>query len=152
MEFVARNWLVYEMTVPTDAKVAFVDMLAAAGLPAIEVTSFVSPKWVPQLADASDVMARIERREGVRYPVLVPNEQGLDGAIAAGATEVAVFTAAVLVNHLKGDADAALSAILAQVYIVARVVHPAAYVANIAPLRSLAFVAGFVCCIWLFLA
>ena len=79
------------------------------------------------------------------------------GARAVAAQEnawesVAVFTAAVLVNHLKGDADAALSATLAQVYIVARVVHPVAYVANIAPLRSLAFLAGFVCCIWLFLA
>ena len=65
---------------------------------------------------------------------------------------VAVFTAAVMVNHLKGDADAGLSATLAQVYVVARVVHPAAYIGGIAPVRSLAFLTGFVCCIWLFFA
>jgi len=80
--------------VSTDAKVAFVDALTQAGLSAIEVTSFVSPKVVPQLADGADVMARVRRRAGVRYPVLVPNEKGLDAALAAGAREMAVFTAA----------------------------------------------------------
>jgi uncharacterized MAPEG superfamily protein len=65
---------------------------------------------------------------------------------------VAVFSAAVLVNHVKGDADPTLSATLAQVFIAARIVHPIAYIANIAPLRSVAFLVGFVCCIWLFLA
>lgn len=83
-----------EQTVPTEVKVTFVDALAAAGLPAVEVTSFVSPEWVPQLADGGEVMRAIERREGVRYPVLVPNLEGLDNALAAGAREVAVFTAA----------------------------------------------------------
>lgn len=80
--------------VPTDVKVAFVDRLARTGLPVVEATSFVHPEWVPQLADAAEVMAGIDRVPGVRYPVLVPNERGLDGALAAGAEEVAVFTAA----------------------------------------------------------
>lgn len=81
-------------TIPTEVKVAFVDALSEAGLPAVEVTSFVSPEWVPQLADGAEVMEAIERREGVRYPVLVPNMKGLENALAAGAREVAVFTAA----------------------------------------------------------
>jgi hydroxymethylglutaryl-CoA lyase len=80
--------------VPTPAKVELIDRLSAAGLPCIEATSFVSPKWVPQLADAADVMAAIDRRPGVRYPVLVPNLQGYERAIAAGARDIAVFTAA----------------------------------------------------------
>jgi hydroxymethylglutaryl-CoA lyase len=80
--------------VPVAVKAAFVHDLAAAGLEAIEVSSFVSPKWVPQLADAEALLARLERRPGVRYPVLVPNERGLDRALGAGAREVAVFTAA----------------------------------------------------------
>ena len=80
--------------VPTDVKVALIDMLTDAGLPAIEATSFVSPKWVPQMADAADVMGRIARKPGVRYPVLTPNLKGFDAALAAGADEVAVFVAA----------------------------------------------------------
>ena len=80
--------------VPTDVKVALIDMLTDAGLPAIEATSFVSPKWVPQMADAADVMARIARKPGVRYPVLTPNLKGFDAALAAGADDVAVFVAA----------------------------------------------------------
>ncbi len=80
--------------IPTDIKVEFIDALSATGLRAVEATSFVSSKWVPQLADASDVMARIERREGVRFPTLVPNGFGLERALAAGVGEVAVFTAA----------------------------------------------------------
>ena len=81
-------------TVSTDDKVAFVDRLSAAGPDEIEVTSFVSPKWVPQLADAAEVLKRIERRPGVVYSALVPNERGLEGALAAGVDKVAVFTAA----------------------------------------------------------
>ncbi|HXR57550.1 MAG TPA: hydroxymethylglutaryl-CoA lyase [Casimicrobiaceae bacterium] len=81
-------------TVPTDVKVALIDMLTESGMPAIEATSFVSPKWVPQMADAADVMARIRRKPGVRYPVLTPNMKGFDAARAAGADEVAVFVAA----------------------------------------------------------
>ncbi len=80
--------------VPTPAKVELIDRLSATGLRCIEATSFVSPKWVPQLADAAEVMAAIDRRPGVRYPVLVPNLQGYERALAAGATDIAVFTAA----------------------------------------------------------
>ncbi len=80
--------------VPTDVKVRLIDLLTEAGLPAIEATSFVSPKWVPQMADAAEVMARIRRKPGVRYPVLTPNLKGFDAALAARADEVAVFVAA----------------------------------------------------------
>lgn len=80
--------------VDTEAKVAFIDALSAAGLNPVEATSFVSPRAVPQLEDAADVMAGVERRIDVRYPVLVPNEEGLDRALEAGAEEVAIFTAA----------------------------------------------------------
>ncbi len=80
--------------VPTATKVAFIERLAEAGLCAIEATSFVSPKWVPQMADAADVMARIARRPGVVYSVLVPNMQGFERALAAKADEVVVFGAA----------------------------------------------------------
>jgi hydroxymethylglutaryl-CoA lyase len=78
----------------TEAKLRFIGLLADAGLREIEATSFVSPNAIPQLADAEAVMAGIERRAGVRYPVLVPNERGLARAEAAGAEAVAVFTAA----------------------------------------------------------
>ncbi len=80
--------------VATDIKVGLIERLADAGLPVVEATSFVSPKWVPQMADAADVMARIRRRPGVSYPVLVPNLKGLEAALAAKAEEVAVFAAA----------------------------------------------------------
>jgi hydroxymethylglutaryl-CoA lyase len=80
--------------VPTDVKVMLIDMLTDAGFPAIEATSFVSPKWVPQMSDAAEVMARIARKPGVRYPVLTPNLKGFEAARAAGADEVAVFVAA----------------------------------------------------------
>ena len=83
-----------QASVPTDVKVALIDMLTDAGFPAIEATSFVSPKWVPQMSDAAEVMARIVRRPGVRYPVLTPNLKGFEAARAAGADEVAVFVAA----------------------------------------------------------
>ncbi len=80
--------------VPTDVKVALIDRLTDAGLPVVEATSFVSAKWVPQMADAAEVMARIRRKPGVRYPVLTPNMKGFEAALAAGADEVAVFVAA----------------------------------------------------------
>ena len=80
--------------VQTVDKVAFVDLLSASGLPAIEVSAFVSPKWVPQMADASGVFAGISRRPGVRYPALVPNLAGLERAHAAGVAEIAIFAAA----------------------------------------------------------
>ncbi|TCO79281.1 hydroxymethylglutaryl-CoA lyase [Plasticicumulans lactativorans] len=80
--------------VPTTVKVALIDRLSATGLPVIEAASFVSPKWVPQMADNAQVLAGIARRPGVRYPVLTPNLQGFEAALAAGADEVAVFAAA----------------------------------------------------------
>ena len=80
--------------VSVDDKVRFIELLIAAGLREIEVTSFVSPKWVPQLADAEAVLARIPRVEGVCYSALVPNEQGLERALAANVRKVSVFTAA----------------------------------------------------------
>jgi hydroxymethylglutaryl-CoA lyase len=81
-------------TVPVADKVAFVDALVAAGFPEVEVTSFVSPKWVPQLADAAEVMRRVARRAGTLLSVLVPNERGLEGALAAQADKVSVFVSA----------------------------------------------------------
>jgi hydroxymethylglutaryl-CoA lyase len=81
-------------SVPTAVKVELIDKLARAGLRAIEATAFVSPRWVPQMADHSEVMRGIERRPGVAYPVLVPNMKGFEAALAAGAEEVAVFGAA----------------------------------------------------------
>ena len=83
-----------ERPVPTDAKLRFIELLADAGLREIEATSFVAPRAVPQLADADGLMARLDRRPGVRYPVLVPNERGMERAAAAGADAVCVFTAA----------------------------------------------------------
>ncbi len=80
--------------VSTDTKVGLIARLGAAGLPAIEATSFVSPKWVPQMGDNAEVMARIVRLPGVDYPVLTPNLKGFEAALAAGAREVAVFAAA----------------------------------------------------------
>ena len=80
--------------VPTTVKLALIDKLADAGLTTIEAGAFVSPKWVPQMADSAAVLAGIQRRPGVSYPVLVPNQQGLKAALAAGATEIAVFGAA----------------------------------------------------------
>ncbi len=95
VEVAPRDGLQNESTrVATADKIALVDRLSATGLRSIEATSFVSPKWVPQLADAAEVMAGIRRHPGVAYPVLVPNLQGYERARAAGAGEVAVFTAA----------------------------------------------------------
>ena len=90
-----RDGLQNEKTiVPTATKVELVDRLSRTGLRSIEATSFVSPKWVPQLADAAEVYAAIHRVDGISYPVLVPNEQGYARARAVGAEEVAVFSAA----------------------------------------------------------
>jgi hydroxymethylglutaryl-CoA lyase len=80
--------------VPAAAKVELIDRLGMAGLKAIEATAFVSPKWVPQMGDAAEVMASLPRRHGVSYPVLVPNLKGFEQALAAGAEEIAVFAAA----------------------------------------------------------
>ena len=80
--------------IATADKIALIDRLSATGLRSIEATSFVSPKWVPQLADAAQVFSGIQRKPGVHYPVLVPNEQGYERARAVGVEEIAVFTAA----------------------------------------------------------
>lgn len=80
--------------VPTGDKIAFVDRLSAANVPVIEVSAFVSPTWVPQLADAAAVFAGIARRPGIRYTALVPNLAGLDRALAADVGEIAIFAAA----------------------------------------------------------
>jgi hydroxymethylglutaryl-CoA lyase len=82
------------VTLATEVKVQFVSLLADAGLPVVEVTSFVSPRAVPQLADADRLLPLVQRRTGVRYPVLVPNMRGLERARAAGAGAIAVFAAA----------------------------------------------------------
>jgi hydroxymethylglutaryl-CoA lyase len=80
--------------VPTRAKIELIDQLAAAGLDTVESGSFVHPKAVPRMADTAEVLAGISRRQGVRYPVLAPNERGLERALEAGVKEIAVFTAA----------------------------------------------------------
>jgi len=79
-------------TVPTPIKIEFINQLADTGLRVIEVTSFVSPKWIPQLADGREVFQGITQKPGVRYPVLVPNTKGLENALACGVKEIAVFT------------------------------------------------------------
>lgn len=80
--------------IPAAAKIEFIDRLSETGLKTIEATSFVSPKWIPQLADAEEVFKGIAKKPGVAYPVLVPNEKGMERALACGAQEIAVFTAA----------------------------------------------------------
>ncbi|RCW39172.1 hydroxymethylglutaryl-CoA lyase [Halopolyspora algeriensis] len=80
--------------VPPAVKLEFLNRLADAGLPVVETTSFVHPKWVPQLADAAEVLDGLSRVDGVRYPVLVPNERGLDRALASGVHDVAIFASA----------------------------------------------------------
>ena len=90
-----RDGLQNEKThVSASVKIELVEQLADSGLKYIEATSFVSPKWVPQLGDAAEVMAGIKRKKGTTYPVLVPNEKGMEGALAAKAQEIAVFAAA----------------------------------------------------------
>ncbi|XP_028069118.1 hydroxymethylglutaryl-CoA lyase, mitochondrial-like [Camellia sinensis] len=80
--------------VPPSIKIELIKMLVSSGLPVVEATSFVSPKWVPQLADAKDVLEAIQCVEGARFPVLTPNLKGFEAAVAAGAKEVAIFAAA----------------------------------------------------------
>ena len=108
------------VVVPAEVKAALVDRLAAAGLPVVEATSFVNPHWVPQLADAEEVMARVTRRPGVRYPVLVPNVAGLERAMASGATDVCVFASATEafarrnLNRSRGEALAMFEPVVAE--------------------------------------
>ena len=98
--------------VATADKIALIDRLSATGLQSIEATSFVSPTWVPQLADAAEVFAGITRKPGVRYPVLVPNEKGYERARSVGVEEIAVFTAASEAfnrNNLNASVDESLA-------------------------------------------
>ena len=90
-----------QVDIGTASKIELIDRLSRTGLRSIEATAFVSPKWVPQIADAAEVLAGITRQPGIAYPVLVPNEQGYERARAAGATEVAVFTAASEAFNLR---------------------------------------------------
>lgn len=95
VEVGARDGLQNEKTIiPAATKIELIDRLSVTGLRTIEATSFVSPKWIPQLADAGEVFGGITRRPGVSYPVLVPNLQGYERARAVGADEIAVFAAA----------------------------------------------------------
>jgi len=104
--------------VPTEVKVELIGRLAAAGLRVIETTSFVRPEWVPQLADAEDVVSAVGRVDGVRYPVLVPNARGLDRALALGVRDVAVFASATEtfsrrnLNRSLAEADAMFAPIV----------------------------------------
>ena len=90
-----------QVDIGTANKIELIDRLSRTGLRSIEATAFVSPKWIPQMADAAEVLAGIARQPGMSYPVLVPNEQGYERARAAGAAEVAVFTAASEAFNLK---------------------------------------------------
>lgn len=87
--------------VSTSDKIKFIDALSETGLPQIEITSFVSPRWIPQLADGGDVSKRIKRMDGVRYTALVPNKRGLDNALESGMKEVAVFLSSSETHNKK---------------------------------------------------
>ncbi len=87
--------------VPTADKIRFIDALVDAGLTRIEITSFVSPQWIPQLADAVEVARGVQRKEGVTFSALVPNRRGLEGALAAGMREIAVFLSASETHNKK---------------------------------------------------
>ena len=80
--------------IPTEDKIRLVDLLSDCGFAKIEVASFVSPKWVPQMADSEEVLRHLRRQAGVSYPVLVPNMKGLERALAVGVEEIAIFAAA----------------------------------------------------------
>jgi len=99
--------------VPTADKVALIDQLSKTGLPAIEISSFVSPKWIPQLADAAEVSRKVTRQPGVRYSALVPNRKGLDTALAAGMNEIAVFLSASE-THNKRNVNKTIAETLAE--------------------------------------
>uniref|UniRef100_A0A3Q2Z420 hydroxymethylglutaryl-CoA lyase n=1 Tax=Hippocampus comes TaxID=109280 RepID=A0A3Q2Z420_HIPCM len=96
-----RRWLLEEEILPTGVKIQLIDMLSGSGLRVIEATSFVSSKWVPQMADHTEVLTGIKRAPHVQYPVLTPNMQGFQDAVAAGVTEVAVFGSASETFSLK---------------------------------------------------
>jgi hydroxymethylglutaryl-CoA lyase len=99
--------------VPTADKVVLIDQLSRTGLPAIEITSFVSPKWIPQLADAAEVSRKVTRQPGVRYSALVPNRKGLETALGAGMNEIAVFLSASE-THNKRNVNKTIAETLAE--------------------------------------
>src|SRR5215212_8312579 len=117
-----RDGLQAEKTIiPLEVKLEFIDRLGEAGLAVIEATSFVSARWVPQLADADELVARLRRRPGVRYPVLVPNQRGFERAVSAGADELAIFISATesfakqnLGTTLDGAIEMAAAAVAAR--------------------------------------
>ena len=122
-------------TLSTEIKLELLDRLADAGLTTIEATSFVSRDAVPQLADADDLLTRLRRRPGVRYPVLVPNERGLERAVAAGAGEIAVFVSASesysQKNLRRGSAEALATGCAVVKIAVARGLHVRGYVSMV---------------------
>jgi hydroxymethylglutaryl-CoA lyase len=87
--------------IPTADKISFIDALARTGLPYVEITSFVNPRWIPQLADAAEVARAVARRPGVTFSALVPNRKGLDAALGAGMNEIAVFLSASETHNKK---------------------------------------------------
>ncbi len=121
--------------IPTAEKIALVDCLSRAGFKRIEVASFVSPKWVPQMADSADVLAGINRVDGVRYAALTPNMRGFDGALAAKADEIAIFASAS-----EGFSKANINATIAESYDRFAPIVAAAKMADI-PVR------GYVSCV-----
>jgi len=104
--------------VPSAVKIEFIERLAASGLSTVEATSFVSPGWIPQLADAAEVFTGLKRRPGVSYPALVPNLKGLERALAAGVEDIAVFTAASETFNRK-NINASIAESLARIEAVA---------------------------------
>ncbi len=106
--------------VPTAGKLALVEALLSAGLARVELTSFVAPKWIPALADAAEVAVRAPRRPGVRYTALVPNEKGLEAALAAGIDEVAVFLSASETHNRKNTNRSIAASLTAYEGVVAR--------------------------------
>src|ERR671936_1319522 len=110
--------------IPTEQKVEVVDLLSAAGLPRIEVTSFVHPKAVPQLRDAEEVMARIERRPGTVYAALVPNDRGAKRAVDAGVDRIHTVLSASE-SHNLANVNMTVAESLTRLAAVARVAHTA---------------------------
>jgi hydroxymethylglutaryl-CoA lyase len=119
-EVAPRDGLQNEATVlPTEQKVEFIRRLVASGYSDIEVSSFVRPRWIPQLADASDVVARLPQVEGVTYWALVPNQRGLDRAVASGVHAVATFLSASETHNLKNINRTSRESLMAQREVIA---------------------------------
>ena len=116
--------------VPTVDKIRFIDALVASGIKAIEITSFVSPKWIPQLADAAEVARGVQRPPGVRMSALVPNRRGLDTALASGMKEIAVFLSASETHNRKN-----INKTIAETFEAFKEVIPPALAANV-PVRA----------------